>query len=113
MCCLFTILFLLGARAVDVVWWIAQPARWDAAFSSVLWPILGIIFAPWTTMMWVLVSPGGVHGIDWLWIVLAVIVDVELLGRRGVHQPRPHPGLIVAVGGLTETEMTRQRAECR
>ena len=27
-------------------------------------------------MMWVLVSPGGVRGIDWLWIVLAIIVDV-------------------------------------
>ena len=38
--------------------------------------VAGIVFAPWTTMMWVLVSPGGVHGIDWLWIVLAVIVDV-------------------------------------
>jgi hypothetical protein len=76
MCCLFTVLLLLGARAVDIVWWIAQPARWDAAFSSVLWPILGIIFAPWTTMMYVLVAPGGVNGIDWLWIVLAVIVDV-------------------------------------
>jgi hypothetical protein len=43
MCCLFTILFLLGARAVDVVWWIAQLTRWSAALSSVLWPILGII----------------------------------------------------------------------
>jgi hypothetical protein len=76
MCCLFTVLLLLGARAVDIVWWIAQPTRWDAAFSSVLWPILGIIFAPWTTMMYVLVAPGGVNGIDWLWIVLAVVVDV-------------------------------------
>ena len=47
-CCLLTVLVLLGARAVDIVWWIAQPARWDAAFSSALWPILGIIFAPWT-----------------------------------------------------------------
>ena len=25
MCCLFTILVLLGARAIDIVWWIAQP----------------------------------------------------------------------------------------
>ena len=58
MCCLFTILLLLGARAVDIVWWIAQPGRWDAAFSSALWPILGIIFAPWTTMMWVLLLTG-------------------------------------------------------
>ena len=77
MCCVLTLLFLLGARAVDVVWWIAQPGRWDAAFSSWLWPVIGIIFAPWTTMMWVLVSPGGVNGIDWLWIGLAVIVDIS------------------------------------
>ncbi len=34
MCCLFTVLFLLGARAVDIVWWIAQPARWDAAWTG-------------------------------------------------------------------------------
>ena len=76
MCCLFTILFLLGPRAAGIVWWIAQPARWDAAFSTVLWPILGVIFAPWTTMMWVLVAPRGVNGIDWLWVVLAVLADV-------------------------------------
>jgi hypothetical protein len=88
MCCLFTILLLLGARAIDIIWWIAQPGRWDAAFSSALWPILGIIFAPWTTMMWVLCSPGGVNGIDWLWIVLAIVVDVGFwsggaYGNRG------------------------------
>ncbi len=76
MCCLFTILLLLGARAVDIVWWIAQPGRWDLAFSSWVWPVLGIIFVPWTTMMWVIVSPGGVNGIDWLWVALGVVVDV-------------------------------------
>lgn len=76
MCCIFTLLLLLGARFADIVWWIAQPNRWDAAFSSVLWPILGIIFAPWTTLMYVVVAPGGVNGIDWLFIILAIIVDV-------------------------------------
>jgi len=76
MCCLMTVLVLLGARAVDIVWWIAQPGRWDAAFSSWLWPVLGILIAPWTTMMWVLVSPGGVNGIDYLWVGLAVVVDI-------------------------------------
>lgn len=76
MCCLFTILLLLGARAVDVVWWIAQPARWSLAFSSWVWPVLGIIFMPWTTMLYVLVAPGGVKGVDWLWIVLGVVVDI-------------------------------------
>ena len=62
--------------------WIAQPGRWDAAFSSALWPILGFIIAPWTTMMYVGVAPGGVT-LDWLWIGLAVAVDIaSLAGAR-------------------------------
>ena len=80
MCCLVTILFLLGPRAVDIVWWIVNPGRWSHTFSSAIWPILGIIFLPWTTMMYVIVAPGGVKGIDWLWIVLAVLVDVMFWG---------------------------------
>ena len=92
MCCLFTILLLLGARAVDIVWWIAQPVRWDAAFSSALWPILGIIFAPWTTMMWVICAPGGVNGLDWLWIGLAIFVDVAFWGGGAYRNRGSMPG---------------------
>jgi hypothetical protein len=77
MCCLFTILLLLGPRVVNIVWWIAEPTRWDLAFSTWLWPVLGIVFAPWTTMMWVLVSPAGVNGFDWFWVALAVLADVS------------------------------------
>ena len=105
MCCLFTILLLLGARAIDIVWWIAQPGRWDAAFSSALWPILGIIFAPWTTMMWVICAPGGVNGLDWLWIGLAHRRRRRLLGRRRLSQPRPHARF--GIDGLTR--VTRDR----
>jgi hypothetical protein len=76
MCCFFTSLFLLGARAAAIFWWIVQPGRWDAAFSSWVWPVVGIVFAPWTTMSYVLVAPAGVNGLDWLWIVLGVLVDV-------------------------------------
>lgn len=88
MCCIFTSLLLLGPRFVNIIWWIAQPGRWDLAFSSWLWPVLGIVFAPWTTMMWVLVSPAGVNGIDWLWVGLAVVADVAFWsggawGNRG------------------------------
>ncbi len=36
----------------------------------------GLLFLPWTTLMYVLVSPGGVVGIDWLWIGLAVVADI-------------------------------------
>ena len=76
MCCIFTFLLLLGPRFANVIWWIAQPARWDLAFSTWLWPVLGIVFAPWTTLMYVIVAPAGVNGLDWLWIALAVVADI-------------------------------------
>lgn len=76
MCCLFTTLVFLGPRAGILVWWLLQPARWQAAFQSALWPILGIIFVPWTTMMYVLVFPGGVTGLDWLWLGLGLFADI-------------------------------------
>ena len=76
MCCFFTSLFMLGPRVAAIIWWIFQPERWDLAFSSWLWPVFGVVFAPWTTMSWVLVHPGGVNGFDWFWVVLGVIADV-------------------------------------
>lgn len=77
MCCLFMILVLLGPRFADAIWWLVNPALWSRAFKGAwLWPILGIIFVPWTTMMYVLVFPGGVTGWDWLWIGLAVASDI-------------------------------------
>ena len=76
MCCFFTSLFLLGPRVGGFIWWAFQPARWDAAFSTWLWPALGVVFVPWTTMSYVLVAPAGVHGFDWFWIVLGVLADI-------------------------------------
>lgn len=77
MCCLVTTLFLLGPRAAILVWWLLDPTRWDLAFSTWLWPILGFFLAPWTTLSYVLVAPGGVHSLDWLWIALGVALDLS------------------------------------
>jgi hypothetical protein len=77
MCCAFTVLVVLGPRFGGLIWWLVNPARWSLAFKgSWIWPILGIIFLPWTTLMYVIVFPGGVVGLDWLWIGLAVVADV-------------------------------------
>ncbi len=76
MCCLFTVLVFLGPRAGILVWWLLQPARWNAAFQGFLMPLLGFIFVPWTTMMYVLVFPGGVTGFDWLWLGLGLLADI-------------------------------------
>ena len=60
MCCFLTALLLLGPRAGILVWWLINPVRWQATFSSFIWPLLGFIFVPWTTLMYVLVAPGGI-----------------------------------------------------
>ena len=75
MCCFYTVLLMLGPRLGIIIWWLMEPVRWQTTFNSILWPILGVLFAPWTTLMYVLVAPGGVMGWDWLWIGLAVMAD--------------------------------------
>ena len=56
MCCFFTTLLLLGPRAGILIWWLVNPVRWQATFPSFIWPLLGFIFVPWTTLMYVLVG---------------------------------------------------------
>ena len=66
MCCALLVLVFLGPRIFNIFWWIFQPARWQLAFSNFLgggnlwwiWPVLGIIFLPWTTLMYIIVAPG-------------------------------------------------------
>jgi hypothetical protein len=94
MCCAFLTLVLLGPRFFGMFWWIFQPLRWQAAFSNFtgglwwIWPVLGLVFLPWTTIMFVIVSPGGVVGWDWLWVGLMVVGDIASytggLGRKRV-----------------------------
>ena len=76
--CLFALLGGLFPRLAVFILWIARPERVDAAFSTFLWPLLGIIFLPFATLMYVLLyTPGrGVTGGDCFWIVLAGLLDI-------------------------------------
>jgi hypothetical protein len=78
--CLVGCALIVGPRLVMFVWWLADMARWAATFDAPFLPILGFILAPWTTMMYALVFPGGVTGIDWLWMAVAVLADLAALG---------------------------------
>ncbi|MCU0502919.1 MAG: hypothetical protein MUC51_14365 [Anaerolineae bacterium] len=96
MCCVFTILVFLGPRFAGALWWLVQPARWVSAlgaFQSWIWPLLGIIFLPWTTLMYVIVAPGGINGLfEWLFIGLAVIADIGSYTGGGYGNRRRIPG---------------------
>jgi hypothetical protein len=66
-------------RVVFLIVWIARPAYVNAVFDSFIFPLLGLIFLPFTTLIWLFLDapPVGVHGFDWVWIVLAVLMDLS------------------------------------
>ncbi len=76
MCCLTVIAVLLGPRLGIIVWWLLDMARWERAFTSFFWGLLGFIFLPWTTLAYVLVFPGGVVGFDWFWLIGGFVLDI-------------------------------------
>jgi hypothetical protein len=83
MCCLFTALFFLGPRAAIIVWALIDPVRWQASFDSFVWPLLGVLFLPWTTLGYVWIAPGGVEGFDWAFIIVGLVADVATWGGGG------------------------------
>ncbi len=83
MCCAFAALALLGPRALILIWALLEPVRWSAAFDTFFWPLLGFVLLPWTTLMFVIVAPLGVDGLDWVWLGLGVVADLASYGGGG------------------------------
>ena len=75
MCCVVAALFALGPRAAILIWWLVQPVRWNEAFDTFLWPLVGFLILPWTTLMYVLVFPLGITGFDYIWLAIGVAMD--------------------------------------
>ncbi len=81
--CLLILLTGFFPRAAAVLYWLWRPGLWDRAFNdSWVWPLLGIVFLPVTTIIWVLVSRDGVAGFDFLWLGIGVFLDIGSNGRN-------------------------------
>ena len=83
MCCVVSLLVFIGPRIAAIAWYLTDGARGNAAFNNILWPILGVLFLPWTTLAYVLMSPGGVDGLQWLVVAFGVLLDLGALGGGG------------------------------
>jgi hypothetical protein len=75
----------LGPRIAGLFWWLIRPLYWQGGFAGWpivwwIWPILGLIFIPWTTLMYIIVYTGGVVGFDWVWLGLALAADIFSYG---------------------------------
>ena len=92
MCCFFTLLLVLGPRFAGAIWWLFNPSYFKVIFSSWIWPLLGLIFLPWATLMYVIVAPGGIMGFDWIWLGLAVLADLSTYAGGGYGNRERIPG---------------------
>src|SRR5215216_2672790 len=80
--CLFALFGGLFPRLALLVLWIARPALVDAAFNTFILPLLGIIFLPFTTLIYVIVYvPGvGLTGWGFIWVIIALLLDISHWG---------------------------------
>ena len=81
---------LIGPRFATIMWWLFNPFRFNSAFSTVIFPLLGIFFLPWTTLMYVGVFPGGLSFWNWLFLGLAFVADLGSYGS-GAYKYKQKP----------------------
>ena len=94
MACLLVMLAVFFPRIAVLI--SGSPGRMyiGAVFGDAwLWPLLGIAFLPFTTLMYVLLwPPAGIAGFDWFWIFLAVLMDVSHWAGSGWANRNRMPG---------------------
>jgi hypothetical protein len=68
----------VAPRFILLLAWIFSD-RWPLVWKDEwLLPLLGILFLPYTTIMYLLTWTllGGIEGWDWMWIILGLFLDV-------------------------------------
>lgn len=76
--CLMAMGIAIAPRLALILAWIFGD-RWDLVWQGNWFlPLLGIIFAPFTTVMYMLAwSPvTGVSGWEWIWVGLGAVLDI-------------------------------------
>ena len=77
--CSVIALFILGLRVGLLIYWLL-PIGWEhfnLAFNTLIRPILGTIFLPWTAVAVTLYfGQNGLAGFDWVWVAGGLAVDI-------------------------------------
>jgi len=85
--CLFAVFAGIFPRLGLFIIWVARPERVDAAFGSFIWPLLGLIFLPFATLIYVILwQVGGLSGWDWFWVAVAALVDLGHWGASAAQR---------------------------
>lgn len=79
--CLIVLLAAFFPRLAIVLIWLFSD--WlDSAYDTAIWPILGFIFMPFTTLAYALAinAHGSVQGLYLVIVVIAVLLDLSSVG---------------------------------
>jgi hypothetical protein len=77
--CLLAFGIALAPRVILVFAWLFSD-RWELVWQGEwVMPLLGIIFLPFTTIMYLLTwtLTGGIEGWDWMWILIGLFLDIS------------------------------------
>ena len=87
--CLFALFAGVFPRFALFIVWVARPKMVDAAFDTWIWPLLGFIFLPFTTLIYVILwRAGGLDGWGWFWMALALVGDIVAYSPGGYSSNR-------------------------
>ncbi len=83
MCCLALTAGFLGPRIALFIWWVFGN-KVDVAFDTWIWPLLGLVFLPWTTLAYVVAwgPMTRVSGAGWLVVALGFAADIATYSAR-------------------------------
>lgn len=87
-CCFLAVVGSFFPRIALLLMWIFT-SYVDRAFTGFLLPLVGLIFLPFTTIMFCLVySPAanGVVGANWIWVFLGLLLDFSSYAGGGYGQ---------------------------
>jgi len=81
MCCVLVLLALVGPRLVLVLLWLFT-SYLSRAFDTFLWPLLGFLVLPWTTIAYAVAQNelGGLSGLGLVVLALGLLVDLGVVG---------------------------------
>ena len=104
--CLFALVGAFAPRIALILLWLFTPlvnSAFNGWFLPWLWPILGTIFLPFTTLFFVLVvGPlGQANFWGWLCVFLGLLIDLRSFGDA--YENRARVGGMV---GMSPSQMT-------
>lgn len=87
--CILPILSLFMPRVAMVL--IFLLTHWfSRAFHSTLWPLLGFLFMPYTTLVWMAAMLRNDHQMSGFWIILLIVAVFFDLGGQGRSFRKKH-----------------------